>query len=168
MSDNPDIEEAAGQLISHVPFANAIGIRIISAEKGKVTAKVPYADHLIGDPDSGIIHGGVITAMLDNVCGSSVISALPAPMAIATIDLRIDYMRPAEAGKDIFCTTECYRLTRAVAFVRGVAYTDSPDKPIAHCAGSFMLAANRSDPIGANTTASMIGEMLAKNDGDAS
>ncbi len=164
MSGKAIIEESAGQLISHVPFANAIGIHIISAEKGKVTAKVPYADHLVGDPDTGIVHGGVITAMLDNVCGSSVISALPEPMAIATIDLRIDYMRPAEAGKDIFCETECYRLASAVAFVRGIAYTDSPDKPIAHCAGSFMLAANRTDPIGANTTASMIGKMMDKDE----
>lgn len=167
MSDTPKIDEAAGHLISHVPFANAIGIRILDAKEGKVRAMVPYADHLVGDPDTGIVHGGVITAMLDNVCGSSVISKLPEPMAIATIDLRIDYMRPATPGADIYCETECYRVTSAVAFVRGVAYTENPDDPIAHCTGSFMLAANRTQPIGVNTTSDMIKNLMAKNDGGA-
>jgi len=162
MSTTSNTDDAAGHLIDHVPFANALGIRIVSAKNGVVTAYVPYADHLVGDPDTGIVHGGVITAMLDNVCGSSVISALPEPQAIATIDLRIDYMKPAEPGLDIYCQTDCYRVTNTVAFVRGVAYTDTPDNPIAHCTGSFMLAANRTQPIGANTTADMIKSLSDK------
>ena len=106
--------------------------------------RTPYAEHLVGDPDTGVIHGGVITAMLDNACGRAVhLARLEAGGddlgSIATLDLRIDYMSSAEPGKDLYAEAHCYRLTRNVAFVRASAYTDSAEHPVASAVGSFML-----------------------------
>jgi hypothetical protein len=63
---------------------------------------VPYDEKLIGDPDTGVIAGGVVTALLDHACGQAVHTGLTEFKTIATLDLRIDYMRPAEPGRDIF------------------------------------------------------------------
>ncbi len=65
---------------------------------------------------------------------------------IATLDLRIDYMKPATPGKDLLARAECYKLTRNVAFVRGVAYHDDPSDPIATSVATFMLSAPDREP----------------------
>lgn len=148
MSDDTQarLEAMREMLIAHVPHARAIGLEVVSAGKGTCRMKVPYADHLVGNPDTGVVHGGVITSMLDNACGIAVQMALAEPSSIATLDLRIDYMRPAEPHTDILGEAHCYRVTNSVAFVRGTAFhTDAAD-PIATCVGAFMLAANRAEP----------------------
>jgi uncharacterized protein (TIGR00369 family) len=130
-------------LIDHVPHAQAIGLEVVYVKKAKACLKVPYAPHLVGNPDTGVVHGGVITTMLDNACGVAVQMALDEPSSIATLDLRIDYMGPATPGRDILGEAHCYKVTKSVAFVRGVAFHDDRDDPIGTCHGAFMLAANR-------------------------
>ena len=88
-------------------------------------------EKLVGNPASGVLHGGVITTVLDNSAGVSVATSLPDMRAIATLDLRIDYMKPATPGRDVIAWTHCYKVGRNVAFVRGAAYHDDPNDPIA-------------------------------------
>lgn len=133
-------------LIAHTPFAAEVGMTVKSVEAGKGTLKLAWRPDLVGNPETGVLHGGVITALMDNACGVAVMAALPRLISIATLDLRIDYLKPAVAGRDVRAFCHCYKLTRSVAFVRGVAYHDDIDDPIAHCAASFMLAANRKPP----------------------
>jgi len=57
---------------------------------------------------------------------------------VATLDLRIDYLRASEPGRAIFGRAECYRLSRSVAFVRGTAYCEEAE-PLAQCAATFMI-----------------------------
>jgi uncharacterized protein (TIGR00369 family) len=106
---------------------------------GKARMRMPYGPDLVGDPDTGVVHGGVITGMLDHTCGMSVTGALRTPMPIATLDLRIDYMKPAVPGQDIFAEAECVKVGHDVAFVRGLAHQGSREEPIALCTGAFML-----------------------------
>ncbi|MGB0920574.1 MAG: PaaI family thioesterase [Alphaproteobacteria bacterium] len=138
--------ELRSTLIDHVPFAKELGIELTAIQPGDVSAVVAYRDELVGDPESGIVHGGVVTALLDNLCGVAVQSSLETPLAIATLDLRIDYMKPAKPGLDILARCECYHKTNRIAFVRGVAHTGDPDKPVAHCTGTFMLASSDAVP----------------------
>lgn len=131
-------------LNSNPPFGEALGFEFLDAKEGRLRMRTRYAEHLVGDPDTGVIHGGVITAMLDNACGRAVhIARVDAGRddegAIATLDLRIDYMSSAEPGKDLYAEAYCYRLTRNVAFVRATAYTDSAEQPVATAVGAFML-----------------------------
>ena len=138
-----NIEMMRDVLISYVPFAKAIGMEILDAREGEAWIRVPYDEKLIGNPDTGVIHGGVITSALDNVSGVAVQLALPERMSIATLDLRIDYMKPATPHKDLTAHAQCYKVTRNIAFVRGTAYHSDIEDPIATCVGAFMLAANR-------------------------
>jgi len=133
-------------LVSHVPHARAIGMSVVDARPGHIWLRVPWADFLVGNPETGVIHGGVITTLLDNGGGAAVMTALDELRAVATLDLRIDYMKPATPGRDILGHCHCHKVTRHVAFVRGTAYHDTPDDPIATAAMTFMVGANRTLP----------------------
>lgn len=126
---------------STVPHAAAIGMVVSELDDGTPAIRLPYSQHLVGDPDSGVVHGGVITALLDQTAG---MVARPADKpreetAIATLDLRIDYMGPATPGRDLWATGECYKRTTNIAFVRARAFHDDPDDPIATCVAAFMM-----------------------------
>lgn len=99
---------------------------------------MPYDPRLIGDPDSGVIASGPILSMMDMVTSMSVWLKLNGFRAHATLDLRVDYLRPATPGKTVIGHGECYRITRSIAFVRGQAHDGDPDDPLAHVAGTFM------------------------------
>src|SRR5580698_2845621 len=58
---------------------------------------------------------------------------------MATLDFRIDFIRPAKAGRGVIGEAECYSIAGGVAFVRGVAYEDDRDDPIAAAQAAFML-----------------------------
>ena len=103
--------------------------------------KIPYRPELVGDPDTGVIAGGVVTTLLDSACGWATGLALKEPTSIATLDLRIDYMRAAEPGAEIRARAHCYKLTRSIAFVRATAYDRSPNDPVATAQAAFMLTA---------------------------
>ena len=132
----PDDE---GEVMNAMPHGREIGMRLHWSKEGKSKLSVPYDERLIGDPETGVLHGGVITALLDTACGSAVMSAPGKITAVATLDLRIDYMRPASAGQTVYAEAECYRMTRSIGFTRAVAYHDDPSDPIASAAGAFMV-----------------------------
>ncbi|WP_233356219.1 PaaI family thioesterase [Henriciella aquimarina] len=129
----------APKIMNNVPWAKALGFELTGIERGRAFAKVAWREDLVGDPDSGVIHGGVLTALLDNLCGVAANTALREPKSMATLDLRIDYMRPAEKGRDILAEAECYHLTRNVAFTHAWAYHETREKVIATAAGAFAL-----------------------------
>ena len=99
---------------------------------------LPYSPEQIGDPESGVIASGPILSMMDMATSLSVWLKLGTFRAHATLDLRVDYLRPATPGKTVIGRGECYRITRSIAFVRGQAHDGDPDDPLAHVAGTFM------------------------------
>jgi len=90
----------------------------------------------------GVVFGGVITTLLDHACGLSVMCSLKEAVGIATLDLRIDYLRAAVPGAELFARAECYKSTGSVAFVRGTAWDADPDDPFATSLATFMLGAH--------------------------
>ena len=125
--------------VMHVPHNHALGMEVLAVGNAVARFKLPWAEHLVGNPDLGVLHGGPITALLDACCGAAVFAALTELTPIATLDLRIDYVKPAETRRDVLARAECYKVTRNVAFVRAVAFHDREAEPIASAAGTFML-----------------------------
>jgi uncharacterized protein (TIGR00369 family) len=123
-----------------IPHNQALGIRIVDVSATEASFELPYDTRLIGNPETGTLHGGAITALLDACSGAAVFAALPSLIPIATLDLRIDYLKPAEPGKTVVGKASCYKMTRNVAFTRALAYQDHPDNVIAHSVGTFMLS----------------------------
>lgn len=133
------MREHVEMMNSVVPWGNEVGFKVTQVERGHVWGLQPWSEKLVGDPETGVIHGGVITTFLDNLCGMACTAAMTELRFVATIDLRIDYMRPAEARRDIIGEAECYHLTRSVCFTRAWAYHETRDKLIATAAGTFAI-----------------------------
>jgi uncharacterized protein (TIGR00369 family) len=131
------------------PQGLALGLSV-AAIHPELVLKVPYRPELVGDPDTGVFAGGVVTALLDFACGWATVLALKEPTSIATLDLRIDYMRPARPGLDLLASAHCYKLTHSVAFLRGLAYEEDPSDPVAAAQAAFMLDSNAGRGPGAN------------------
>ena len=137
-------------MIQFTPQAKALGMQVTRIERARVWGLVPYREELSGDPETGVIAGGVITTVLDTLCGTAAVAAMEHPTTVATIDLRIDYMRPATPQRNVLAEAHCYKLGKNVAFVRAVAYDDTPDNPIAHVAAAFMVNSSNGRKFGAN------------------
>jgi uncharacterized protein (TIGR00369 family) len=126
-------------------YGTISGLRLDRAAAGEAWSSLPYRPVFVGDTATGVLHGGVVTAMLDESCGMAVQLALDGTRAIATLDLRIDYQKPATPGLSIRAHSFCYRVTRSIAFVRSTAYQESEDDPVATATACFMIGANRTN-----------------------
>jgi len=129
------------EMVAHVPHAARLGMESVEVGPCTATVRLPWNDELVGDPARGVVFGGVITTLLDQASGLAVQCSLPELMRIATLDLRIDYLRAAVPGADLHARAECYKLTKQVAFVRGIAWDGSADDPFASMLATFMIVA---------------------------
>ncbi len=129
------------QIIDNTPYMKAIGATLDRVDTDGVTMRLPWREDLIGDAETRVIASGVVTALLDNGCGMAVWEKVNEFKPVATLDLRIDYMRPAKPGLDILVTAKCYKLTRTIGFVRAFAYEVTPDDPVAAAQAAFVITA---------------------------
>lgn len=122
-----------------VTYCKTLGMYAYSVEGLKVGLAMPWSEQILGDAERQLAHTGAVTTLIDSACGMAVLHRLRKPEAIATLDLRMDFLRPAPAGHIILCIAWCHRLTRNVAFVQAEACVEGLDEPIATASGSFML-----------------------------
>ncbi len=119
-----------------------LGLTITDVEDGQLTIELPYSEKIIGNPASGIIHGGALTTLLDSTCGFSVPLVLNEYQLSPTLDLRIDYMRAAKPNASVVAKAKVYRITENIVFVKGYAFQEDINDPIASCVATFMRIAN--------------------------
>ncbi len=129
----------ARQFIEALPHAQALAMQITEIGDGMATVTMPYDSRLIGDPVSGVLHGGAVSALMDTASGAAVMCHPAAPRSTATLDLRVDYMRAATPGQSITARAECYHVTRSVAFIRVTATDDDIARPVATGTAAFTI-----------------------------
>lgn len=137
------LDDILPQLASGAAHTHALGLTYIGREGERVRLMAPYRPEFVGDPETGVLSGGLVTALLDHVGGLAAWVAMDAFVPIATLDLRVDYMRPATPGRDLLAEARCYRLTRSIAFVRAWAFEDDPSDPVAAAQSAYVLSEPR-------------------------
>ena len=126
---------------TRIPAHQALRTRMVALERDGASLEVDWREELVGDPETGAFMGGVVTSLLDHGSGLACVAGVNSGgRPGGTMDLRIDYLKPSTRGEPIRVDCTCYRVTRFVAFVSGVAY--HPAKPgdiIARSACAFQV-----------------------------
>jgi uncharacterized protein (TIGR00369 family) len=105
-----------------------------------VLVRMPFNPSFCADEEKTLLHGGVLTALLDSVFGLANFVAIEGISSMATLDLRVDYLRPAKSRSDIMVRAECFRQTRHIAFNSGSIWFDEPNQAeVARGSASFAL-----------------------------
>ncbi|MBM4362056.1 MAG: PaaI family thioesterase [Deltaproteobacteria bacterium] len=140
LGDSGVVRRIAEAIATLVPHNRELGIRLVECDGDSVTLALPYSPRLVGNPATGVLHGGAITTLLDGASGTAVFVALRAPIPVATLDLRIDYLRPATPGVEVHARARCTKVTKNVAFVRCEAYhPEQVDDLVAVASGTFVI-----------------------------
>ena len=141
MSDKPAFDpERFFELARRVGHGKALGLEYRSSGDNWMELRLPWREELVGMPETGVLASGAIVSLIDTASGGSVWMKLGHFVPIVTLDLRLDYMRPAIKGETVIGRCECVKLTRQIAFVRGVAHGGDESRPIAQSAATFMLS----------------------------
>ena len=125
--------------VRQVGHGGALGIGYVAHGHDWAELSLPYDDKLIGMPESGIIASGPIVSLMDMATSVAIWVKLDRFRHQATLDLRVDYLRPATPGRTVIGRGECYAVSRSIAFVRGLAHDGHADDPVAHVTGTFMF-----------------------------
>ena len=129
-----------------VPFNKVLGLKVESFDPAAPKLRFDMKPELIGNPTRGILHGGVISAVLDVMAGFSIHAAVldqgkgehsEAFPKMGTIDLRIDYLRPGR-GKYFIATGRVVRLGSRVAVTHMELENDTGEQ-IATGSAAYMI-----------------------------
>ena len=140
MTDDYEIrKDRVARFMQALPHCRALNMTLVEIGPGQAVMSMPWDEKLVGDPATGVIHGGAVSSLMDSCGGTAVMVHPDGPGGTATLDLRIDYMRPATPGQTITARATCYHITRTVAFVRAVATDDDTERPVATASGAFTV-----------------------------
>lgn len=133
------LDQLAPLLVAGSPHAVDLGFELVRIAPGESVLRAPYRLDLVGDPETGVMHGGVVTALLDHACGTAAFAGLGGDKATATLDLRLDYMRPATPGQDVIAEARTVKVAGLIAFVAALAHDGDPTDPVATAHAAFMV-----------------------------
>ena len=128
------------ELARTVGHGRALGLDFRDSGSNWAELALPWREELVGVPETGVLASGAIVSLIDTASGTSVWVTLDRFTPIVTVDLRLDYLRPAAKGETIIARCECVKLTHRIGFVRGVAHGGDEARPIALSAATFLLS----------------------------
>jgi uncharacterized protein (TIGR00369 family) len=147
MSVTFDVTQIQNIIDMGIPHCSDIGVKVDALDEEGVIMSLPYDERFVGNPVNGVLHGGIVTTLIDTASGMCIYVKMQKYVPIATLDLRIDYLKSAEPGRDVLAHAHCYRLSKQIAFVKAIAYHEDPKDPIANSVSTFMLHSTPTNPL---------------------
>ncbi|MBE0488202.1 MAG: PaaI family thioesterase [Halomonas sp.] len=145
---SPDAwRRALTRFVRVIPHTRELGLEVLAADAEAIRMRLPWSDDLLGDASRGLVHGGVLTMLLDTVCGSAVLRGLPEPEVCPTLDLRVDHFRPAVAGLALYAEARVVGVTASVVFTEGILWQEE-GRQVARGIGNFVRLGPRNTPPG--------------------
>lgn len=131
------ITTKAERFLSVLRHCQILGLSVENVTTERLQMRLPYSEKIIGDPMTGILHGGGLTTLMDTACGTLVFAALPDFELCPTLDSRMDYMKSATAGQDVIAHAEIVRIAKSVVFTACKVYQQDGTL-VARCSATFM------------------------------
>jgi len=128
----------AERFIATLRHCQLLGLTVLDADDDSLRVRLPYSDKIIGNPLSGVVHGGSLTTLMDTACGTAVFIALPGFELCPTLDLRVDYMKASEPGQDLVADAKATRISNNVVFTECLVRQENNGEVIAKCNAAFM------------------------------
>jgi uncharacterized protein (TIGR00369 family) len=138
LTERPFDPELFTRWAGSVGHGGALGILYLDHGYDWVELGLDYQEKLVGVVEHGLIASGPIVSLMDMATSMAIWVKRGQFRPQATLDLRVDYLRPSQRGRRIHGRGECYRITRSIAFVRGIAHEGDPTDPVAHVTGTFI------------------------------
>ena len=120
------LEELKNYMTNKIPFHEFLRLEIEELKEGYARLKLPFRNEFVGDVRRPAIHGGIISTLIDVSGGAAVWTHFNTDDGIATIDIRVDFLRPGP-DNDLVSESEVVRVGNRVAVVSTTVYT-SADK----------------------------------------
>jgi len=128
----------AGQLNEQVPHSRDLGMEVVAVETDQIRMRLIPQPWLLADDDAEQICSSVLYSLADSAAGLAVFAAAGALAPIATLDLRMNYLRPAASGRALLAVARCHHLTDEVAFVQCEICSEGQAQPVATGSATFM------------------------------
>lgn len=148
MSESPYLQMAR-RFVDAIPHNKALGMQVVALERARVTIRLPARAELGGDPDRGLYFPSVLLTLADAACGVAFVSAINSIEAVATLDLRIDYLRPIPVEHAVIAVAHCHRHTDDVGFLHCDLRAEGGEVPAALVTASFMRTGKRAQGVSA-------------------
>ncbi len=124
------------QRIDVSPFQRWLGLRVTEVDEGRMCVSLPWKEDLISNPNPPTVHGGILASVIDLLGLYSVLTA--GSISIATVDLRVDYHRPAGPG-DMTAEAMIIKLGSKVSTAETKVF-DGQGKLLASGRGVYLMA----------------------------
>ncbi len=133
------LDELRNQFVENFSLSKELGLTLEATDQGEAWMRLPYRKDLIGEPRSGVLHGGAISALLETTFTVAVYALHDFQKEAVTTDMRVNYMRPARPGSMVMARGKVTHIARSVIFVEGSAWDEDDADPLATSAGTYAL-----------------------------
>lgn len=124
-----------------IPFNRYLGVRVVELGDGSARLELPFRREYVGNPLRQALHGGTISMLLDTTGGAAVWTQIRRDDLLSTVDLRVDYLRPA-SPENLIASGRVVRLGNRVGVVELRAFHRGEDeRPVA--AGTAVYSVRR-------------------------
>ena len=137
MSNNDHVT-VARRFNEQVPHSKDLGMEVVAVETDQVRMRLAPQPWFLTDDCTEEICSSVLYSLADSAAGLAVFAAARELAPIATLDLRMDYLRPAAIGRALLTTAHCRHLSDEVAFIHCEIFSEGEEQPVATGSASFM------------------------------